>query len=162
MEARPRKRTARERMAYMRGKMRSRGERATATEVSSRDVEAATTKAAMEATATAVEATAAAVKATAAAKATTASGICRDRQNHRTSQHSSTCGEFRPEFQHGCRPPLTQPRCPPRLPTGAGYVNPTTDKLFQLRCPGGKSPAHRACVFVRFISDSDRGAKAPD
>src|SRR5436305_904351 len=108
MEARPRKRTARERMAYVRGKMRSRGERATATEVSSADVpaadvEAATTKAsAMEA--------AAAMKATAAAVATTASGICRDRQDHRASQHGSACGEFRPESQHGCRHGTPSPR----------------------------------------------------
>jgi hypothetical protein len=55
----------------------------------------------MEAT-TATEATAAAVKAT-AAMAATASGICRDRQNRRATQHSSTCGEFRHEVQHQCR-----------------------------------------------------------
>jgi len=139
MEAWPRKRTARERMAYVRGKMRSRGERATATEVSSADVEAATTKAA-------------AMEATAATMATTASSrICRDRQNHRASQHGSICGEFRPEFQHGCRNGTSsQPRCPAGLPTGADYVNPTTDKLFQLLhrlCPRGKSPARRVCVF---------------
>ena len=28
-------------------------------------------------------------------------------------------------------PPHTQPRCPQRLPPGAGYFNPTRDKLFQ-------------------------------
>jgi hypothetical protein len=111
MEARPRKRTARERMAYVRGKMRSRGERATATEVASTevaaaDVEAATTKAAaatVEAAATTMEATAA-VKATAAATmATTASSICGDRQDDRASQYGSARDEFRPEFQHGHR-----------------------------------------------------------
>src|SRR5205807_904151 len=61
--------------------------------------------AAVETTAPAMEATAA-VKATAATMATTAttaSGICRDRQDHRASQHGSACGEFRPEFRHGCR-----------------------------------------------------------
>ena len=50
-----------------------------------------------------MEATAAAVKATAATMASTASGICRDRQNHRATQHGSTCSEFRHEVQHGCR-----------------------------------------------------------
>src|SRR6516225_8232127 len=91
MEARRCKRTARERVAYVRGEMRARGEGATTTKVSSADVEAAT---AMEA--------ATAVKATAAAAATT-SGVCRDRQDHRASQHGSARGEFRPEFEHGYR-----------------------------------------------------------
>lgn len=112
MEARPRKRTARERIACVRGKMRSRGERATATEVSSTevpaaDVEAATTKpaaATVEAATATMEATAA-MKATAAAAtmATTASSMCRDRQDDRASQHGSARGEFRPEFQYGHR-----------------------------------------------------------
>src|SRR5260370_1129301 len=39
----------------------------------------------------------------AATMATPAYGICRDRQDHRASQHGRACGEFRPEFQHGCR-----------------------------------------------------------
>ena len=60
------------------------------------------TTAAMEAntameTTTAMEATAA----TMAAAAPTAPGICRGRQNHRATQHGSTCGEFRHEVQHG-------------------------------------------------------------
>ena len=57
----------------------------------------------MEATMAGMEATAAAVEATAATMAATASGICRDRQNYRATQHGSTCGEFRHEVQHGCR-----------------------------------------------------------
>jgi hypothetical protein len=56
----------------------------------------------MEATTAAMKATAA-VKATAATMASTASGICRDRQNHRATQHGGTCSEFRHEVQHGCR-----------------------------------------------------------
>ena len=91
--------------------MRSRSERMAATEVSSADVGAATTKASpMEAAAMKATAT----KATAATMATTAtaaSGICRDRQDHRASQHGSACGEFRPEFEHGYRhgtPPTNQ------------------------------------------------------
>jgi hypothetical protein len=66
------------------------------------------TTAAMQATAAAIETTAAAMEATAAVKATaatataTASGICRAGQNHRATQHGSTCGEF-PHKVHGCR-----------------------------------------------------------
>ena len=59
--------------------------------------------AAMEAATAAMEATAAAVKATAATMAAIASGICRDRQNHRATQHGSTCSEFRRKVQHQCR-----------------------------------------------------------
>jgi len=97
MEARPRKRTA-----CPRGKMRSRGERTAATEVSSADVGAATTKASPMEAAAAVKATAATM-ATTATMAPAASGICRDRQDHRASQHGSACGELRPEFQHESR-----------------------------------------------------------
>ena len=67
------------------------------------------TAAAMQATAAAIEATAAAIEAatieaTASVKAAaaTASGICRAAQNHRATQHGSTCGEF-PHKVHGCR-----------------------------------------------------------
>jgi hypothetical protein len=60
------------------------------------------TAAAIEATAAAIEATAAAIEATAATMAATASGICRAGQNHRATQHGSTCGEF-PHKVHGCR-----------------------------------------------------------
>jgi hypothetical protein len=58
------------------------------------------TTAAIETTAAAIEATAA-VKATATAATATASGICRAGQNHRATQHGSTCGEFRHKV-HGC------------------------------------------------------------
>jgi hypothetical protein len=70
------------------------------------------TAAAMHATAAAIEATAAAIEAAAmeasaavkaAASATaTASGMCSAAQNHRATQHGSTCGEF-PHKVHGCR-----------------------------------------------------------
>jgi hypothetical protein len=59
------------------------------------------TTAAMQATAAAIEATAT-VKAAAAIMAATASGICRAGQNHRATQHGSTCGEF-PHKVHECR-----------------------------------------------------------
>jgi hypothetical protein len=58
---------------------------------------------AMEATAAAMETTIAVEATTAATMAATASAICRDRQNRRATQHSSTCDEFRHEVQHGCR-----------------------------------------------------------
>ena len=61
------------------------------------------TAAAMEAAAAAMETTIAVEAATAATMAATASAICRDRQNRRATQHSSKCGEFRHEVQHGCR-----------------------------------------------------------
>jgi hypothetical protein len=99
MEARPRKRTG-----YMRGKMRSGGECARATEMPATATEAANVNAAamkaatttvetaaMEATTT-VEATAAAMKtATAAAMASAASraGIRRDGQQHRASERGN-------------------------------------------------------------------------
>ena len=51
----------------------------------------------------AIEATTAMEATTAATMAAAASGIYRDRQNHRATQHSSKCGEFRHEVQHGCR-----------------------------------------------------------
>src|SRR5207249_4205775 len=92
-------------------------------DVPAADVEAATTKAsAMEAAA--MKATIA-VKATAAAMATTASGICRDRQDHRASQHGSACGEFRPESQHQCRHGTPSPAT--KVPSSA----PNRSPLFQ-------------------------------
>jgi hypothetical protein len=99
---------------------------AAAVEATAATVEA--TAATVETTA-AVEATAAAVKAT----ATTAPGICRDRQDHRASQHGSACGEFRPECEHGCHHGTSShaTKVPHRLPTRARYFNPTRDKLFQ-------------------------------
>ena len=136
-------------MAYVRGKMRSRGERTTATEVSSTEmpaanVEAATTKpaaatveaatATMETTASAKAAsvTTAAASVAATTTATTASSICGDRQDDRASQYGSARDEFRPEFQYGHRhDSLPRNQVAPSASNRCPYFNPTRDKLFQ-------------------------------